>query len=274
MRRDPLISVLITARNAEAFIGQAISSAARQHRYSHEIVVVDDGSSDRTRDIVSSMAMTDPRIRLIANPARGIAASTNVGLRACTGQFIARLDADDVCMPGRLAFQASWLLRHPRVICVSGAYIEIGPDGSRLSTEVIRPVLGFNRITKALCSYNPICHSTAMIRASALRHIHGYDESFPCALDYDLWVRLCRIGIVAQIPLVMSGRRVSGSMISIQRRRRQIWNSFRSRHRHFLRFPPTPTAFAAMARDIARTLVPAHLTREIRALTRSVTPRS
>src|SRR5436190_2317652 len=125
--RMPLISVIMPMRNAEAFVETALRSVLAQADVELEVIVVDDGSSDHSADIVR--AIDDDRIRIIPGPQRGISAAFNAGLAAARGEILARCDADDLYPPARLKWQARWLAEHSDFGAVSGFYSTITESG-------------------------------------------------------------------------------------------------------------------------------------------------
>lgn len=183
------ISVMMCARNARPFIAEAIDSTLRQTYADFELIVVDDGSTDGTPDVVRRYA--DPRLRLVCRPA-GYIASLNAGLDCCRGAFIARMDADDRMAPCRLERQLEVMERRPEVaLCCAEAKafgaVE-GRVGNFFSGAVDHPLL-------RLLSGNFVVHPTVMLRRSfLLRHGLRYAEGYPYAEDFRLWTEVARAG--------------------------------------------------------------------------------
>src|SRR5690349_11671199 len=117
------ISILIPCRNAERYIGATLDSILAQRDVDLEIIVIDDGSTDRSNDIVQGK--NDPRIRIIPGPQRGISGAFNAGLAAASGEFLARCDADDLYPPNRLGWQSKFLQDHPDFGAVCGYFSTI-----------------------------------------------------------------------------------------------------------------------------------------------------
>src|SRR5215212_5856836 len=107
----PLISVIIPMRNAETYVDAAVRSVLAQNGVDFEVIVIDDGSTDRSVEMVRRIG--DPRVRIIPGPKKGISAAFNTGLEVAAGEFLARCDADDLYAPDRLAWQAKFLADHP-----------------------------------------------------------------------------------------------------------------------------------------------------------------
>lgn len=188
----PLLSVVMTACNGESFIGEAIGSILAQDMPDFEFIVIDDGSSDRTAAIVAGFA--DPRIALIRNPANlGIASAANIGLSLARGQFIARMDCDDVALPDRLSAQLAYLEKNPEVE-VCGGGIEIFGKVNSLAPAWQRDEdIKANFLIARGNIYNPTsCFRRSLLERRRLR----YNPSFLAAEDLAFWIDAMRAGAV------------------------------------------------------------------------------
>lgn len=207
MKDAPSISVLVPVWNGVADGGgrlrEAFGSLFAQCGTPQaplpplEILAVDDGSDDGTPTVLDELARADDRLRIIRVPHGGIARALNAGLDAARGEFIARIDADDVAHPQRLARQAAHLLRRPE-LDVSASRVRFGGDA--------RTAYGFAHYVdwqNSLCSHEemarnrfrdtPVCHPSAMFRRSAVERFGGYaDGDF--AEDWELWLRWFHAG--------------------------------------------------------------------------------
>lgn len=198
MSDAPAVDVLITVYNGERFIGQTIDSVIKQTFSDWRLIVVDDLSTDGSVEIVRQHAETDPRIVLLQGPQQGIAAAANIGLEAVQAPLVARLDADDVCLPERLQVQYDFLQQHPEVLAVGSDVYLVDENNKRLRRR--EAPTGWQTIEQTLKTRNCMCHPSAMIRTQALHEIGGYREKFRNSLDYDLWLRLSEIGRIENIP--------------------------------------------------------------------------
>jgi glycosyltransferase involved in cell wall biosynthesis len=194
----PLVSVVLPARNAAATIGQALESLRGQTFGDLEVIVVDDGSSDDTAAHVRALAASDRRVQLLESPARGLVPALNAGVAAATGPLIARMDADDVAHPDRLAAQVALLGERPE-LGVAACQVEArGIDGQPVTDGMARYVAWSNalveptEIANARFIESPLVHPTAVIRRALLAE--AYREG-PFAEDYDLWLRLLERGV-------------------------------------------------------------------------------
>jgi glycosyltransferase involved in cell wall biosynthesis len=199
MADAPLISVLMPVYNAQRYIAKAVESILTQTFGDFEFIIIDDGSTDSSPGILRKYAARDPRIKLISRPNTGYVRALNEALALARGEFVARMDADDVAMSDRFERQASFLRGNPDVVLLGGAQELIDASGCLL---LCPSVLVTNDQLQAafLEGKTEICHPTAMIRRKAMVDAGGYDESLRPAEDLDLWLRLAEIGKVANLP--------------------------------------------------------------------------
>ncbi len=199
---SPAISVLIPAYEAAGVLARALLSVARQTVVDWECVVVDDGSRDGTGDVVRAFARRDPRFRLVAAPHRGIVGALAAGLERCRGEAIARMDADDLMAPDRLAAQAAALAGAPALAAV-GSHVRLFPRArlrpGRLAYEAFLDSMRTEADVRANAFVEcPVAHPSLFVRAATLRAFGYRDRGWP--EDYDLVLRMlaggARIGVV------------------------------------------------------------------------------
>lgn len=200
-----LVSFLIPVRNGEDTIDQALESVLSQGEEVLEVVVVDDGSTDGTASRIEGWAERDGRVRLVRRPPGGIVSALNAGLALCRGQFVARMDADDISLPGRVRRQVEFLRRH-REVDLAGCLVEAASLSGKLSPGVIRYVewsnslVAHGEIVREIFVESPIVHPTFMARRSFFEEMGGYRE-VPWAEDYDLILRAaCRGKRFGKVP--------------------------------------------------------------------------
>lgn len=205
-----LISVLMSVHDGEAWVGEAVRSVLGQTLGDLELVVVDDGSTDRTAEILDGYR--DPRLRVLHQPRAGLTRSLNGALRLAAAPLLARLDADDVALPDRLARQAEFLATHPEVGLLGTGCHEIAPSGQIVRT--LTPPRDDAAVRRALIRKNPFVHSSVVFRRAVLETTGGYDEALPVAQDYDLWLRMSRVTRMANLPEPLVLRRLTPGQVS------------------------------------------------------------
>ena len=189
----PLVSVIMSVHNEERFVGAAVESVLGQTLSDFELIVVDDASTDRTPQILAGYQ--DPRIRVFRNPTNvGLAASLNHAIEQSRAPYLARMDADDLCEPERLATQVAVLNDRPEVAVLATWYTVIGEQDEEIAE--IRLPSGSQALANALRRRNVICHGSVMMRKEVVQAVGGYREEFRYAQDYELWLRMLRAGLV------------------------------------------------------------------------------
>lgn len=192
----PQVSVLMSVFNGAEFLEEAINSILRQTFSDFEFLIIDDGSTDSSREVISSFV--DRRIRLVCNNKNiGLAASLNKGIALARGIYIARMDSDDISHSHRLAAQVDFMDRHSDV-GVCGTWVTTFGDGENLEW---RYAVKSEDIKCSLLFESPFAHPSVMLRRSILidNGIY-YDESLQVAQDYDLWTKLSEVTIFANLP--------------------------------------------------------------------------
>lgn len=205
----PLISVIMPVHNGADYIAEAIASILAQSLADFELLVLDDGSTDRTPDIVAALAAPEPRIVLLTCERRGLIATLNDGLARAEGQYIARMDADDIALPERFARQAAYFDAHPEVGILGTWYQRFGGAGSiaRLPTES-------EEIRCTLLFENALCHPSVMMRRAFLRQFQlSYPAGYAHAEDYALWVQAAACFPLANLPEILLHYRIHSTQV-------------------------------------------------------------
>lgn len=188
------ISCVLPVFNGATYLEEAIQSVLRQTFSDFELVIIDDGSTDLTPEIIAEAATRDRRVVSLRQDNAGIVAALNAGLRVAKGRYIARMDADDICLPNRFAFQAAYLDEHPACVLVGGlaqAFSSSEPLGTHSG--------GRHRQTDLKCFPPKVAvsiHPLIMIRRATMERLGGYRNLFPHAEDYDLYLRLVPFGSI------------------------------------------------------------------------------
>ena len=182
------------------FIGEALRSIGAQTYEDLEVVVVDDGSTDGTRAIVRRAAAVDPRIRLIEQDHRGLAGALNTGLEAARAPWIARLDADDHALPGRLARQLEVAARRPDVAVWAGWALTMDASGRVIGQVTTGPVTDEEFRSAHAAGFVEILHPTVLARREILLEVGGYDERLMIGEDVELWDRVGELAPILTLP--------------------------------------------------------------------------
>ncbi len=207
----PSVSVLMSVYNGEHYLQEAVESVLQQTYTDYEFIIIDDGSKDRTWELLNSF--NDPRIRLVRNEKNiGLTQSLNKGIQMSRGDYLARQDADDISTSERLALQMRFLEEHPGVGVLGTWIAYIDKKGERMGIWATpgSPLL----ISWSLLFGNCIAHPSVIMRRSLLQQGMRYRPEFPYAQDYDLWVRLNTKTQLANLTDVLYWRRIHEEMIS------------------------------------------------------------
>jgi glycosyltransferase involved in cell wall biosynthesis len=237
------VSVLLPVYDAERYLDEAVESILAQTFSDFELLAIDDGSRDGSVARLEAFARRDPRVRLVYRAHSGLVATLNAGLALARGEFVARMDADDVALPRRLELQVARLDRDSDLVCVGGAYEVIDAKGRRI--DLVRPPQAPEQIlAAALEGLSPICHPAALYRRDRVLGVGGYDVEVPVAQDYDLWLRLMDVGRLANLSEVVLRLRAHAHSVSEQEQAKQMAYARRiceaARRRRGLAGPPPP----------------------------------
>jgi glycosyltransferase involved in cell wall biosynthesis len=193
----PEVSVLLPCRDAEDTIAEALESVLAEHDVALELIVVDDGSRDQSAEVTAAIAAGDPRVRMVRTPRVGIGRALQTAVQAARAPLLARMDADDVSLPGRLRAQLTALRANPALAAI-GTRVEAFPEyavaeGMRRYLCWQNGLLAPEDHRRQLFVESPLCHPSVMLRADALAKVGGYRDG-PFPEDYDLWLRLDAAG--------------------------------------------------------------------------------
>ena len=223
-----LVSVLLPVYNGEKYIREAMDSILRQTHENLELIVINDGSTDSTLSILKEYEKKDFRIRLVSRENKGLIATLNEGAELALGQWIARMDADDIAMPNRLERQLNWLEQTGSDI--AGAWVSFfGAKDFRVwkgcqSDEAIKVDMLFK------C---PLVHPSIIIRTSLLKQLK-YDPVAEKAEDYDLWVRAAMHGLkMTNVPEVLLKYRQHDAQVTLVASKEQKCMTEKIRERYY-----------------------------------------
>lgn len=221
--KAPAITVLMPAYNAAPYIEEAIRSVLQQSFNDFELLIINDGSTDESASIIRSFS--DPRIRLVDMGNSGVARALNTGLQHAKASLVARMDADDICLPQRLELQHQFMESHPGFL-VCGAEAEyISGNGHHLF-HFKSPAYEHEEIVSKIITHCPFIHTTVMYQKDAILQAGGYPEAAHSFEDHLLWIRIMNAGKFMNLPRQLVKVRLNPSSVTIDEK----W-----RGRHFLR---------------------------------------
>lgn len=220
----PEISVVMAVHNGAIHIAQTLDSIVAQQGADFELIVVDDGSTDATAELLNEYARGNPRVRVIRQEQSGLTRALIAGCAAANGALIARHDAGDISKPTRLATQKRVFDRHADVVLVSCWTHYIGPEEEPMyvhkgNGRAMEPMPMLSPAGEVLDG--PGSHGSVMFRADAYRRAGGYRAEFYFGQDWDLWYRMAAIGKFQMVPEALYILRVTPDSISSQNREEQ-----------------------------------------------------
>ncbi|KZE63415.1 hypothetical protein AWM68_15480 [Fictibacillus phosphorivorans] len=206
-----LISVVMAVYNAECYVEEAINSILNQTYKNLELIIVNDGSTDRSYEILESIK--DERVKIIHQEKnQGAAYCLNVGVKHASSSWIAIQDADDLSMPNRIEEQVKYVMKHPEIASV-GTFIKCIHGKEEISQDILEwEAEGHCASTDYLfenrfCA-NYICHGSSMFSRAVFERIGGYNPEYKIAYDYDLWMRMMEILPIHKLPKVLYQYRI------------------------------------------------------------------
>jgi glycosyltransferase involved in cell wall biosynthesis len=256
----PAISVVMAVYNGGTFLKEAVESILGQTRTDFEFIIINDGSTDGSGEVVESYG--DPRIRLINASHVGLVKALNLGLSVSQGGYIARMDADDIARPERLAVQAEYLDAHPNIGVLCSDIATIDADGRTtgfqrqpgLTAELLRDGLLYRRLIK------PVIHPTIMMRREVPVQLGGY-RAFDSAEDHDFWLRTVDHFGFARLEEIVLDYRIHPGGVSREKGSRQATASAMSAVDYLVRgatgvdlFADRPDLFHSTSQNLRRRL--------------------
>ena len=213
MLDTPKISVIMSVYNGEKYLREAIGSILAQTFTDFEFIIVDDGSTDNSLEIIQSY--NDKRIRIINNEKNiGLTKSLNKALKAARGEYIARQDADDISLPSRFEEQMRYFEEHPEVALLGTSVYIIDENGKIIGKHIIlaKPT------AKDFFKCNPFDHGTVMFKKDIVNMIGFYNELIRYSQDYELWLRIAKYYEVRSLPQILYKLRSHGENVRLANR--------------------------------------------------------
>lgn len=250
MTARPRLSVVLPVHNCRRYLAAAIASIRDQTVADFEFIIIDDGSTDGSDRIIDSAALADPRIRVIRRPNTGIVGALNDGLALATGEFIARMDGDDIAEPGRFAAQLAALDDAPDIVALGCSTLII--DSSGAVVDLFQPPLAHDAIVDQLLQGNgaALVHPAVVFRRAALDVAGPYAPEFCKAEDLDLFLRIARVGRLANLPTPLLRYRLHPQSTNFSQRphQKELVLRILARERAARGLPPVaPVALASPA---------------------------
>ncbi len=258
----PSVSVVMAVRDGDRFLEKAVRSILSQSLRNYELIIVDDGSEDRTSEILDRFG--DTRLKIVTQPGRGLAAALNRGVSLARASLVARMDADDVAMPARLEKQLNFMEANPEVGLLGTATTLIDEEGNVLGNWSAPD--SDRRIKKALIRANQFAHPTVMFRKTLFEAAGGYTD-MPFAQDYDLWLRMASLCKMANLVEPLLLRRETAEQFGSRRESRQIRGAMRARIGAVRRGDYSPLAARHLIKPAVASLMPGHVRQFARRVT-------
>ena len=251
---QPLVSVVMVVRNVEQFLAEAIESILSQSFTGFEFIILDFGSTDRSKVIAASYAARDDRIRLYEVPTCGLTEARNAACFLAQGKYIALQDADDISMPDRLLWEVEFMEKHPDLGLLGGAAEWV--DTQLRSLWTLNFPTEDREIRTAFCTKCPFCQTAVLLRRDAFVAVGGYRVVFSQAEDYDLWVRISERFRCANLKQAVVKYRIHSGQVSVSGRNLQTLSMVAARSSAAFRKNGRPDPL-----DLANAITPELLTR-------------
>lgn len=226
----PELSIVMSVFNGSTRLRETIESVLTQTHRQYEFIIIDDGSTDESLDIIREYAANDPRIRVLSQENVGLAASLNRGIREAKGRLIARQDAGDTSHPSRLESQLSYLAMNPHVK-ILGTQFNYVVNG--LIVDTIRFPSSSMDIRNTMFNSCCIMHGTAIFEKESFWDVGGYREEFKCGQDYELWIRFTAKYHAENLSEILYDYHIETSSTTFSRLPDQVYFTHLARWSHY-----------------------------------------
>jgi glycosyltransferase involved in cell wall biosynthesis len=271
----PLVSVVMPVYNAAEFVEEAVASIQNQSYSWWELLCVDDESTDRSAEVLQSLAAQDPRIRVIRRPEHGgVASACNAGLLQARGELIARMDADDVASPDRLERQVLYLLGHPSAVAVGGQVVMV--DRFRHVISQKRFPTEPEAIRRMMFSCMPVQQGAMLVHRGRLpRDFAWYQPGATTAEEVELLFRFLEHGELANLEETVLKYRLHGNNVSLRQPKKTFILTLRARLKAVFAYGYRPTLTGLLVtycQTVAVLLLPGRWVYPVFALVRGIRP--
>lgn len=231
---SPALSVVLPVYNGEKYVAETIESVLNQTFTDFEFIIIDDGSTDNTAKITDAFAKKDKRIVAVRQQNIGLVDTLNKGLNLAKAKYIARIDADDICLKQRFELQYNYMQQRPN-LAVLGGCINIMDESGKFIRKGIYPLKG-QEMAKFIVDGSPLAHPAVMLNKELVLKTGGYRKAFTHCEDYDLWLRLFDEGYqIENLPDVIINYRQNLSGISSKFREQQAFATVITKVAHRMR---------------------------------------
>jgi len=218
--KKPMVTILMPVYNGQKYLKEVMKSIVNQTFRNFEFLIINDGSIDKTEKILEQYKEKDVRIKVLNRKQNiGLTKSLNEGLKIARGEYIARIDVDDISEPGRFEKQVKYLDKHPEVSFIGTWSYIIDENGKIVGKE--RVPIEDREIRKKLIESNQFFSSSVMFRKECAKKVGFYREEFIRSQDYDIALRISEKYKVANIPEFLCRRRIHPFSITVQKRNEQ-----------------------------------------------------
>lgn len=252
---SPEFSIIMAVFNGEKFIAQAIESVLNQTFADYEFLIINDGSTDSTEELVK--AYSNPKIKIFTLPHLGLAKALNSGLARSTGRLIARIDADDWWEPNKLEKQLNFLNAKPSYSFIASGRTCINAEGKKIAESESDHDLDYARLKDKLGCFNVICHSSVVFKREILALTGYYAETIPYCEDYEYWVRILCNNKGYSLGQALVHYRIHPNMLSIKKGRQQSLSIIQVKFKLFSLYGFKIKYLRFLMLDIARFISPA-----------------
>jgi glycosyltransferase involved in cell wall biosynthesis len=223
----PVVSVIIPVHGDAPHLSLTIESVKIQSLREFECVIILDRASKEIEAYARNLMLESDKFKVVVSKKPGISHALNTGIRESSGEFIARIDADDVMHKNRLMLQKNFLEKNHAVVCVGSQVTKINVNGTRIGRSSY-PITN-KQIILTLLFRNCIAHPSVMYRRTSILQVSGYQPEFDGVEDYDLWLRLSMIGQIRNMPLALTSYRVWENQITKKKKHLILENTRRVR---------------------------------------------
>ncbi len=232
MSKRPRVSIILPVYNGQRYIETSVKSLLSQSYKDFELIIINDGSTDKTEQIIRQIH--DSRLKIISRPNKGLVKTLNEGIQQAKGEFIARQDADDLSLPDRLEKQITFLDSHKQVGLVGTNYTIIDEqDADLVTTDIFTHP---DDLSVAEIISNQYGHGSIVMRNALVRKAKGYDARVGHVEDYDLFIRMSRLAKIANLPESLYKWRRNPVGISLSNDTLQQEQAFAIRDRYFKKY--------------------------------------